>query len=57
MTTGPAQDSTVADDVATPNKQQFYRSELDLLRFFPFIMVFVAHTVNLRHFNWVFEAG
>jgi peptidoglycan/LPS O-acetylase OafA/YrhL len=57
MTTGPAQDSTVADDVATPNKQQFYRSELDLLRFFAFIMVFVAHTVNLRHFNWVFEAG
>ena len=57
MTTGPAQDSTGVDDEATRNKQQFYRPELDLLRFFAFIMVFVAHTVNLRHFNWVFEAG
>jgi peptidoglycan/LPS O-acetylase OafA/YrhL len=57
MTTGPAQDSTVVDDEATPSKQQFYRPELDLLRFVAFIMVFVAHTVNLRHFNWVFEAG
>ena len=64
MNNSGTQDSTTVDigraiDIgrAMPSKQQFYRPELDLLRFFAFLMVFVAHTVNLPHFNWVFQAG
>ena len=58
MNNSGTQDSTVVDiGRAMPSKQQFYQPELDLLRFFAFLMVFVAHTVNLPHFNWVFQAG
>jgi peptidoglycan/LPS O-acetylase OafA/YrhL len=36
---------------------RFYRPELDLLRFFAFVCVFIAHSPHAMHLGWMMDAG